>query len=99
MEIMTKKHVLDTFSKQLLKNFDDYTANQQLRKNLENFTTYVIDRGLIADSSVMRYAIISTYNELKLTSEKSKTKIVNDLAEKFNLTPRTIWNALRANER
>lgn len=90
-----RKQVLDTFAERLCYNFLDYCTAHNQDKTLENFITYLVDREMIDNNTIYHYAILEQFQELSQTTEHKKTKIVNDLADKFNLTPRSIWNILR----
>ena len=66
-----------------------------IESNLEHFITYLYDQSLISNSAVKQYAILATFEDLFEQNKGHKTKTVNLLADRFNLTPRSIWNVLR----
>ncbi|PHI21078.1 hypothetical protein CEQ90_05200 [Lewinellaceae bacterium SD302] len=79
-------------------NFNRHCQKFGRHGSVDDFTTYIVDEGLIQNSAILRYAILGTYEEITADSQLSKTQIVDVLAERFNLTSRSIWNALRANK-
>lgn len=97
MEKHPRKYVMDIFTKKLRQKFDVFCREHQQINNLDNFITYLIDQDLIAPGTIKHYAINEMFNELYADHEKPKTEIINTLADRFNLTPRSIWNALRKN--
>lgn len=92
-----RKYVLDIFSEKLRLKFETFCEDHRQNKSLENFITYLIDQDLITPGAIKHYAINETFNELYPDNEMQKTAVVNTLANRFNLTPRSIWNALRKN--
>lgn len=90
-----KKQVLDIFSERVCKNFEQYCREYRQANDLSNFVTYLIDTELIQDSAIKQYTIAETFEELMANYDGHKTQTVEALARRFNLTPRSIWNALR----
>lgn len=97
MEQYSRKFILDIFSEKLKEKFEVFCKEHRQYNNLENFITYLIDQELISSSTIKHYAINETFNELFDDNEKQKTEVVNTLANRFSLSPRSIWNALRKN--
>ncbi len=97
MEKYSRKFILDIFSEKLREKFEVFCKEHRQYNNIENFVTYLIDQEIIPPSTIKHYAINETFNELFIDNEKQKTEIVNTLANRFNLSPRSIWNALRKN--
>ncbi len=92
-----RKQEMDIFCRKLHVNFRRYCAEHQLPEELENFTTYLIDQELIGNHTIRHYAISELFKELYPGNEHRKTQTVEQLASRFNLTPRSIWNVLRKN--
>lgn len=97
MERQNKKQVLDLFSEKLCQQFESYSKEYCQATNLENFITYLIDHELITPNAIKQYTILEVFNELYASTKKGKTEVVNTVANRFNLTPRSIWNTLRKN--
>lgn len=95
MRKVTQKHLLDTFSEKLDDNFLDYCNKYGQEKDINSFITFVLDLGLIPPSNIRKYAIQATFEELAQKQQGSKTQTVHLLAERFNLSVRSIWNLLR----
>ena len=94
MKEIKSKLLLDTFSEKLNNNFLNYCEKHDQNKDIERFITYVLDQNLIPHSTIRKYTILETYEEI-LNQHESKTKTVNLLADRFNLSTRSIWNLLR----
>ncbi|MCB0572911.1 MAG: hypothetical protein KDC66_24250 [Phaeodactylibacter sp.] len=99
MKQATRKQEVDIFCKKLQANFHRYCATHQLPEKLENFTDYLIDQELIGDNTIRQYAISELFNDLYPENEFKKTQTVEQLAGRFNLTPRHVWNVLRKKEK
>ena len=94
-EMHTKKQIFDIFSERLKQNFTGYCEKFEQQEDLHNFITYLIDHELVPLHTVQRYTLIEEYNRLYERNDKQKTKTVHDLAMKYNVSARTIWNLLR----
>lgn len=92
-----RKQVLDHFSNKLLENFKHYCRTYKEPPELDQFITYLIDRDFITKSTISEYTITETFEELYYSNDMQKTKTVEVLASKLNLTPRSIWNVLKKN--
>ena len=95
MKLNNKKQLLDTFSEHLQKNFSAHCNTQGLEPNLDTFTTYMVDRGLINNTAIQRYAVLAIFDELHNREPMTKSQLVDILADRFHLSPRSIWNVLR----
>lgn len=92
-----RKQVLDQFSNKLLENFKLYCRTYKESPDLDQLITYLIDRDFISNSTISQYTITETFEELYYSNDMQKTKTVEALASKLNLTPRSIWNVLKRN--
>ena len=90
-----RKQVIDVFSKKLQGNFQVYCQDQGLPVDFEQFTTYMIDHGLIGKNAIRQYAILEAFKELYPANEYKKTQTVEQLARRFNVSARSIWSILR----
>lgn len=90
-----KKSVFDLFSKRVESSFKKYCDNHGLNFAVEEFITYLIDQKLIKDKEIFRFVIQSLTIELLKNHTIKKTEVVQILAERFDVTPRTIWNILK----
>lgn len=95
MKASYQKQLLDTFSERLQRNFSNYCSEQKLEAKPDELITYLIDREIIQSSLIKRYAILEAYDDLKNRQGLNKTQVVHVLANRFNITSRSIWNALR----
>lgn len=95
MKEIKRKQLLDTFSEKLNNNFLAYCEKHDQEKDINRFITYVLDQDLIPNSNIRKYAILETFDEILNKHKGSKTQTVNLLADRFNLSTRSIWNLLR----
>ena len=95
MEKRQKKQILDLFCDATNQEFQAYCQRHgRDAQRFESFITYAIDFNFISDSTIQQHAIKKAYQELQ-DSNLKKTERVNTLADRFNLTARSIWNILR----
>lgn len=87
--------MMDIFCEKLYSNFQSYCNEQQLPEKLDTFTTYLIDQELIEGRIIKQYAIREFFKEVYPVNDLKKTKAVELLANRFNLSTRSIWNILR----
>ena len=99
MKRTARKQEIDVFCDKLLHNYKKYCQIHQLPEGLNSFTTYLIDESLIEDSAIRQYAITELFKELYPRNEYKKTRTVEQLASRFNLTTRSIWNVLRRHQK
>ena len=99
MKQATRKQEMEIFCKKLHLNFRQYCTEHQLPEELDNFTTYLIDQELIDNHTIRQYAILELFKDLYPENKHRKTHTVELLANRFNLTPRSIWNVLRKGEK
>ena len=90
-----RKQVVDVFTQKLQRNFRLYCQEQSLPSDLEQFMTYIIDHGIIDKHTIRHYAILEVFNELYPANEHKKTQTVEQLARRFNVSARSIWNVLQ----
>lgn len=95
MKSITRKQIMDIFCEKLYTNFQTYCSEQQVPEKLDSFTTYLIDQELIDGRTIRQYAIQESFKEVNTTNDLKKTRVVELLANRFNLSTRTIWNILR----
>lgn len=95
MKQVYKKQLTDSFSNAILNKFDQYCIEQNINPNLENFLTYLVDRGLIPSGTIQNYTVVEAFVHMSNLNGTNKTKLVESLANRFNITSRTVWNILR----
>ena len=95
MKEQHKKQVTDVFCKSIQKDFQTYCNRHSLDQNFNTFVTYAIDFNFIPDTTIQHYAILKTFEDLGEEKQLKKTEKVDKLANRFNLTTRSIWNVLR----
>ena len=94
MKEIYNKQLLDTFSDRLKDQFEDFCEQQSMLPSNDLLITYIIDKSLIPPVTLQHFTIIATFNELQAQQKMTKTQIVQVLANRFNLSQRSIWNIL-----
>lgn len=95
MENMIRKKLLDSFSKYVMSNYNNYCRTHNLdANNPETIITYLVDNDLINPKAIKDYTISHEYENL-LHQKKHKTETVTVLASMFNISERSVWTALR----
>ena len=83
---------LDQFQFRLLENYNRYCERHLLDKhNVEYLVSYLIDHNIINATTIRRYTILKAFKE----SNGGKTAIVKKMADRFNISERSIYHILR----
>jgi hypothetical protein len=98
---LNRKQILDNFQERLLNGYEDYCEMHHLKPNFEGMITYIIDQDLINPSVIQKYTILKEFQtRLKGDIDRGqKTQTVEVLADRFNLSTRTVWSILKNNVR
>ncbi len=94
-----RKQVLDTFEKHLQTDFANYCEKHEIENNAEAMVTYLIDRQLLTARIIRRYTIIREFDRLYTGLGTSKSKKVELLADRFNLSSRHVWSLIKYSQR
>lgn len=91
-----QKQLIDFFSSLVHQNFDAYCNRHAIPKNNNSFLNFLFTQDLMSETAIRRYTIDSEYSTLKQQNEElTKSQLVRLLADKYNLTDRTIWNIIQ----
>ena len=90
-----RKLILDKFQKYVENNFTDYCQKHKIPEDVNCLLTYLIDHNIISSKEIQKYTIKNEFENLYPKNEHQKTKTVIDLAGRFNLSERSVWNVLR----
>lgn len=94
-EVKPKKLIMDRFSEYLQKSFEGFCARHGLEQNDQHLLTYLIDQDLIAHRVLNQFTIRKEYEKLCAEFSLPKTLIVDTIANRFNISERTVWSALK----
>ena len=86
-----KKHVLDRFNDQVVK---DYKTVYEENATLENFTYYLIKRGIIPTERARNYAIVRDYQKYVLDTSGTKTDFCYTMGNDYKLNDRQVWDVI-----
>ena len=90
-----RKHLLDKFQEHLQQRFESWCQQHGVPISDDRLLTYLIDQELIPTSSILRYTVLREIEALCLEQQCQKTQSVGILANRFNLSERTIWNIIK----
>lgn len=87
MESVFKEHLLEVFNKEC---GDVITEDK-----VECFLNYLLEHQVIDSLTVRRYTIIKEFEKEYPKHDGHKTQTVYTIANKFNLSDRTVWTVLK----
>ncbi len=87
MESVFKEHLLEVFNKEC----ENLVAEDQV----ECFLNYLLEHQVIDSLTVRRYTIIKEFEKEYPKHDGHKTQTVYTIANKFNLSDRTVWTVLK----
>lgn len=93
---LNRKQILDLFEDQLFISYEDYCKKHELPPDYKGLITYIIDQELIHPSVIQKYTVLKEFNARCLGDRGQKTQTVEALADRFNLSSRTIWSILKS---
>ncbi len=98
---VNNKATLDQFQLWLDVSYKDFCDTHKLEYGApQTFITYLIDHNLIKDTTIRRYAVLKEFNQLSRDGErKTKSELVRLLANRFNLSQRSIYTILKEYKR
>jgi len=92
-----RKQLLDTFQQCLYDNYKDYCQRHELIQTSEGLIVFLIDQDLIPPKNIKGYAVINEFEKIKEQKEGKKTRLVELLSDRFNLSERSVWGILKDN--
>lgn len=95
MEESPRKYILDKFQEHLQTNFESFCELHKIEKNLGQIVTFLIDQDLIASTHLQRYTVLREFEKISAEYNYPKTQLVGTLANRFAISERTVWSALK----
>jgi AraC-like DNA-binding protein len=93
-----RKTLMDSFESHLEQEYQAYCSRHNLQLSVSGMITFIVDRKLIPDSHIRRFAILKEFQSIFEENDRHKTLTVEALADRFNLSERTVWTILRHTE-
>lgn len=93
--MQSRKSILDIFFDKIELNFNHYCQKLEVESTNERLLTFLVDQELISNSNIQHYAILAAFEDAYQKNGEQKTKAVKEVAIRFNLSQRSIWNVLR----
>lgn len=92
---LNRKQILDLFESQLLGGYEAHCEQHQIQLDYKGLITYIIDQDLINPQLIQKYTVMKAFRARIVAQRGAKTQIVEELADRFNLSTRTIWSILK----
>lgn len=95
MEII-RKQLLDEFCGKTLQNYRDYCQKAHIKEEPKSIITFLIDQEIIKPVTVRHYTVCQEYSVLLPEMNYQKSKTVRLLAERYNLSERSVWAVIKS---
>lgn len=96
---LNRKQILDLFESQLLQEYKAFCDHHQIQLDFKGLITYIIDQDLINPQIIQKYTVLRTFHARKLAQRGAKTQMVEEIADRFNLSARTVWSILKQDDK
>ena len=83
------------FKKHLLRAFSQETKEGVVDDNVKRFLNYLLEHQFIDAINIRRYTIIKEFELEYPKHDGHKTQTVYTIANRFNLSDRTVWTVLK----
>lgn len=90
-----RKYILDRFEAHIYEHYKAFCKRQNLSQSLSGFITFLIDQEIVPHSSIKKYTVIHEYENLTKNQKTQKTRAVFTLADRFNISERSVWGILK----
>ncbi|MBK8967064.1 MAG: hypothetical protein R3D58_04780 [Saprospiraceae bacterium] len=91
-----KKHILDRFQEHLQQDYEDYCRRHGIDSSAGfGLLTFLIDQELIPPVQIQRYTVRREFRQAYPEQDFHKTQTVHRLADRFQISERTVWSILR----
>ena len=90
-----RKQIFDKFEEHVFENYVKYCTQHQLPCSLNGLIAYLIDFEIIPQKAIQRYTILNEFEVLYPKEQFQKTKTVVSLADRFNISERSVWSILK----
>jgi len=91
---MERKQLVEEFCDRIKSDFNNYCEQFERANTRDHFITFLIDYELIPSKQIKDYTILRIFDN-EHPGSKSKTQVVHELAQRFNLSARSLWSILR----
>ncbi|MCB0634176.1 MAG: hypothetical protein R2824_02370 [Saprospiraceae bacterium] len=90
-----RKHLVDQFENFLAEEYQQYCSRHETPESLQGIITYIVDRNLIPEMNIKKYTILKEFGPVYEGNNHHKTSAVEVLADRYNLSKRTIWGIIK----
>ena len=91
--------MLDRFQEHLQQDYEDYCLRHGLdHENQSGLLAFLIDHELIPPTQIQRYTVRREFRQAYPELDFHKTQTVNMLANRFQISERTVWSILKGED-
>lgn len=94
-----RKSILDKFQQHLFVNYQQFCQRHNVAPSEHALVDFLIDQDLIPPVLMKRYAVVHEFENLFPKYEHHKTNTVNVLADRFNISERSVWGMLKGSKK
>jgi hypothetical protein len=91
----TRKQILDKFQEHVEQSFKIYCERHGKSYTGNQIIPFLIDFDLIPVANIKKYVVLKEFEIISSSKDLRKTEIVGMLANRFNISERTVWNILK----
>ncbi len=89
------KRLLLNFEEHLKQDFESFCQRHSIENDTNNFIIFLLDKDLVNAATIKRYTILNDYNNRFTEQDFHKSKMVEELADLYNLSARHVWSILK----
>lgn len=91
-----RKYIMDRFQSHLLDKYKEYCDRHRINESVNGLITFLIDQDLIPEKNIKYFTVLQEFDDIYPNEAFHKTRTVNTLADRFNLSERTVWGILKS---
>jgi hypothetical protein len=90
-----RKFLMDRFQEHVQSSYQTYCNRHGMPPSVPGLITFLIDQELIPPTNIKRFTVVEEFDRLHPEQERQKTRTVNALADRFNISERAVWGILK----
>lgn len=91
-----RKYLLDRFQTHLINKYASYRDRHNIADPIGGLVTFMIDQELISEKNIKHYTVLLEFEDIYPHEAFHKTRTVIALADRFNISERTVWGILKS---
>lgn len=90
-----RKYLIDQFENFITDEYRQYCFRHETPETIGGIITFIVDRDLIPNINIKKFTILREFGPVYERNDHHKTNTVEILADRYNLSKRTIWSILK----